>query len=224
MAFTSPFSTPCLLHAVYDHDVNGTTTFFAVAAFILAGGQSTRMGSDKALLKVGGETLLSRALKLASTVTQDLRIVGDKQNFGTYGPVIEDVYRDRGPLGGIHAALRSSPAELSLMLAVDLPFVEPQFLEYLISQAQDSGAVVTVPRAGGRWQPLCAVYRRAFLEVAEPALREGENKIDALFAGVQTRVVEEAELIRGGFSAEMFRNLNTPEDLEKAKKHFMRNS
>jgi len=181
------------------------------------------MGSDKAFLELGGEILVSRALKLASSVTPDLRIVGDAKKYAAFGPVIEDVYRDRGPMGGIHAALRVSIAELNLMLAVDLPFVEPRFLQYLISQAQESGAVVAVPHAGGRWQPLCAVYRRAFLEVVEPALRAGKNKIDALFPSVETRVVDEAELIRGGFSAEMFRNLNTPEDLESAKGHFMPN-
>jgi len=207
---------------VYDHHVNDTTAP-SVAAFIQAGGKSTRMGSDKAFLELGGEILVSRALKLASSVTQDLRIVGDAKKFAAFGPVVEDVYRDRGPMGGIHAALRVSMAELNLMLAVDLPFVEPRFLQYLISQAQESGAVVTVPHAGGRWQPLCAVYRRAFLEVVEPALRAGKNKIDALFPSVETRVVDEAELIRVRFSAEMFRNLNTPEDLESAKGHFMPN-
>jgi molybdopterin-guanine dinucleotide biosynthesis protein A len=89
-------------------------------------------------------------------------------------------------------------------------------LKYLISQAQTSGAVVTVPRAGGGFQPLCAVYRREFGAIAERSLRAGKNKIDPLFTQVETRVLEEAELLREGFSAEMFRNLNTPEDLERA--------
>ncbi len=204
---------------MYDQRVTDATAL-GVAAFILAGGKSTRMGSDKAFLDLGGETLLSRAQQLANAVTREVRIVGDAKKFAAFGPVVEDVHRDRGPLGGIHAALRISSAELNLMLAVDLPFAEPRFLEYLISQAQESGAVVTVPRAGGRWQPLCAVYRPAFLEVVEPALLAGRNKIDALFPSVKTRVVEEAELISRGFSVEMFRNLNTPEDLERAKGRF----
>jgi molybdopterin-guanine dinucleotide biosynthesis protein A len=209
--------------SVYDHRVNDPTGF-DVVAFILAGGKSTRMGSDKAFLEVEGEILLSRVLKLANAVTRGVRIVGDPKNFAAYGPVIEDVYRDRGPLGGIHAALRSSPAELNLMLAVDLPFLESRFLEYLILQAQESGAVVTVPRMGGRWQPLCAVYRRVFLEVVERSLNEGKNKIDSLFPSVQTRVVDEAELIRAGFTVEKFRNLNTPEELEIAKAYLSQRS
>jgi molybdenum cofactor guanylyltransferase len=77
--------------------------------------------------------------------------------------------------------------------------------------------VVTVPRAGGGLQPLCAVYRRAFADVAERSLREGRNKIDRLFDEVETRVVGEEELSQAGFSGEMFRNLNTPEEWEEAK-------
>jgi molybdenum cofactor guanylyltransferase len=188
-----------------------------VTAFVLAGGKSSRMGSDKAFLQLGGETLLSRALKLAGAVTREVRIIGDARKFADFGEVIEDVYRDRGPLGGIHAALSASATELNLILALDLPFLTPEFLEYLIVQAQKSSATVTVPRAGGGLQPLCAVYRRAFAEVAEQSLREGKNKIDALFAKVETRVIEEDQLIKAGFSAEMFRNLNTPEELGKAK-------
>ncbi|HEV7551393.1 MAG TPA: molybdenum cofactor guanylyltransferase [Candidatus Angelobacter sp.] len=198
------------VHDVYDQPVNGVT------GFVLAGGKSSRMGSDKAFLQLGGETLLSRALRTAGAVTQEVKIVGGAEKFASFGLVIEDLYRDRGPLGGIHAALVASDTDLNLMLAVDLPFVESKFLEYMISQAQESAATVTIPRAGGGLQPLCAVYRRGFVEVAEPSLRESRNKIDALFEQVETRLIEEDELTGAGFSPEMFKNLNTPEELKKA--------
>jgi molybdopterin-guanine dinucleotide biosynthesis protein A len=189
-----------------------------VTAFILAGGKSKRMGRDKAFLELGSRTLLARALELAGTVAREVRIVGGAKTFTAFGRVVEDVYGERGPLGGIHAALKTTTTELNLMLAVDLPFLEPKFVEYLIFQARQSAAVVTVPRAGGGWQPLCAVYRRSFAGVAEQSLHEGRNKIDALFAEVETRVIEEEELSRAGFSREMFRNLNTQEEWEEAKK------
>jgi len=198
----------------YDQRVNNA---IGVTAFILAGGKSSRMGSDKAILQLGSETLLAHALKLAGAVTDDVRIVGDATKFSDFGRVVEDVYRDQGPLGGIHAALSTSPTELNLMLAVDLPFVEANFLQYLLSRARESGAMVTLPRAAGGLQPLCAVYRRGFAAVAEDSLRSGRNKIDSLFAKVETCVIDEEELVRGGFSLEMFRNLNTPDDLEKVR-------
>lgn len=183
-----------------------------LTAFIVAGGKSTRMGSDKAFLPWGNGTLLSHALKLASSVTPNVRIVGDSQKFATFGTVIEDIYRDRGPLGGIHAALSSTATDLNLMLAVDLPLIESQFLQFLIERARSGDATVIVPRSGGVSQPLCAIYHREFLQVAEQSLKAGKNKIDALFTQVRTRIVEESEFTRAGFSTAMFRNLNTPEE------------
>jgi molybdopterin-guanine dinucleotide biosynthesis protein A len=197
---------------VYDHGVKGLT------AFVLAGGKSRRMGRDKAFLSWGQETLLSNALKLAGNVAADVYIIGDTKKFASYGSVVEDVYRDHGPLGGIHAALSGSTSDLNLMLAVDLPLIKPQFLRYLVAQAVESGATVTVPRASHAWQPLCAVYRREFVAIAEQALFAGKNKIDTLFAMVKARVLEEQELVQRGFSSEMFRNLNTPEELEEARR------
>ncbi len=187
-----------------------------IAAFILAGGKSTRMGTDKAFLEMGGRTLLSRALELAGTVAPDVAIVGDGSKFFPLGRVVEDVYPQQGPLGGIHAALASSKSALNLMLAVDMPYVERNFLQYLLSEASRTSAVVTVPRIDPGWQPLCAVYRREFAEVAEDALRRHKNKIDALFSQVETRVVSQDEMARLNFSEAMFRNLNTPEDFEAA--------
>lgn len=187
-----------------------------VTAFVLAGGKSTRMGKDKAFLEFKGRILLARALELAAAAAEDVRIVGDPSKFAAFGRVIEDIYRERGPLGGIHAALKTSSTELNLMLAVDLPFVEPNFLKYLVSVARDAKALVTVPRSSDGLQPLCAVYRREFVEVAEQSLAQEKNKIDALFANVDTRIVELEALSNAGFSSEMFRNLNTPGEFEKA--------
>lgn len=188
-----------------------------VTAFVLAGGKSIRMGREKATLELGGRTLLERALKLASSVAAEAMVVGPREEFELYGRVVEDVYLGQGPLGGIHAALWASPTELNLILAVDTPFLEARFLEYLVAQARESGAVVTVPRTADGFHPLAAVYRRAFRETAEAALREGRNKIDALFAEVETRVLEAEELERFAFAPAIFENLNTPEDVERAR-------
>jgi molybdopterin-guanine dinucleotide biosynthesis protein A len=187
-----------------------------VTVFVLAGGKSTRMGKDKAFLEFKGRILLARALELAAGAGQEVRIVGNPRKFAAFGRVIEDIYRERGPLGGIHAALKSSSTELNLMLAVDLPFVQPDFLKYLISVARETRAWVTVPRASDGLQPLCAVYRREFAKIAEQSLAQGKNKIDALFAEVDTKILGPEEVSEAGFSGQMFRNLNTPEEFEEA--------
>jgi molybdenum cofactor guanylyltransferase len=187
-----------------------------VAAFVLAGGKSTRMGRDKAFVDYDGRTLLARMLDLARSVTADVRIVGSREKFASYAAVVEDAFRDCGPLGGIEAALRASSSELNLILASDMPFVSREFLQYLIDQARMAPeAGVVVPLADGRRQPLCAVYRVEFAAVAENSLRVGQYRIDRLFERVRTRVIEPEELAAAGFSPAIFRNLNTPEELEE---------
>jgi len=197
---------------LYDRGVKGLT------AYVLAGGKSTRMGADKAFLRFGDETLIEHAVRLARTVAENVGIVGDSRKFAAFSAaVVEDVYRSRGPLGGIHAALSASESELNLVLAVDMPLMKSDFLSYLVAQARESRAIVTVPHAGGSFQPLCAVYGKNFAELAKESLEAGNNKIDPLFRKVSTRIIAEEELLRAGFSAELFRNLNTPEDLESAR-------
>ena len=188
-----------------------------ITAFVLAGGKSARMGSDKAFLELGGRSLLARALDLARAVTPDVRIVGDPEKFAAFGPAVPDIYADRGPLGGIHAALSISTTDSNLILGVDLPFLDLRFLQFLIAEAQSSDAVVTVSSAGGHFHPLCAVYRKAFLPNAERSLAQGRNKLDALFSEVPVRIIGEAELKTAGFEATLFRNLNTSEDWVQAK-------
>ena len=188
--------------------------------FLLAGGKSSRMGADKAFLEFRGRTLLEHALSVIGHVCSSVAIVGDPAQFSNYRSVVEDVYSGCGPLAGIHAALLRSSAEVNLMLAVDLPFVTEDLLSYLFSAAEQNAADVTVPRTGKGLQPLCAVYRREFANVADLALRAGKYKIDAVFGGLSIRIIEEAELEKAGFSERNFFNLNTPEDQRAAEELF----
>jgi molybdopterin-guanine dinucleotide biosynthesis protein A len=211
------------------------------AGFILAGGKSSRMGEDKAFIDLGGQTLLDRALAAMGMACDSITIVGDTAKFAKYEsaqlnstkhdsakndsikhdstkyrPSIADIFPVCGPLGGIHTALVHSSAELNLILAVDMPFVSGELLRFLWATAEnnnnDNDALVTVPRVGERLQPLCALYRREFSSLAEEALRVGKYKIDAVFAGVPIRVIEESELRAAGFSEKCFFNVNTPQD------------
>jgi molybdopterin-guanine dinucleotide biosynthesis protein A len=187
-----------------------------IAAFVIAGGQSSRMGRDKAFLTLDGSTLLERALAVARIVSREVKIAGQREKFAAYGSVIEDVYPGQGPLAGIHAALSSSEFELNLMIGVDTPFLDPQFVQYLAEEARTSGATVTAPQVGSQAQPLCAVYRREFALVAEAALRQRRNNIVPLFAGVTTRKITEVEMQELAFDPRMFDNLNTPEEWDQA--------
>ncbi len=186
-----------------------------VTAFILAGGKSKRMGTDKAFVTLNGRTLLEQMVDLARSVCADVRIVRERGKVSAFATVVEDVFRGCGPLGGIHAALRSSNTDLNLILAVDVPFLSAEFLEFMITKSR-CGAMVTVARTSGGWQPLCAVYRREFADLAEMCLRARIYRIDGLFFPATTLVIDEEELRVAGFTPELFRNLNTPQDLASA--------
>jgi molybdenum cofactor guanylyltransferase len=197
---------------MYHHGVD------SVRAFVLAGGKSSRMGpnQDKALFRISGRNLLEHALELAKasvgSTPENTWIVGSPEKFAGFGPVVADVYPGQGPLAGIHAALSVSATDLNLIIAVDMPFLQPKFLSYLIGQARDSSAAVVVPRTAKGLQPLAAVYRREFAAVAERALRAGQNKVALSFAEIKTRVIEVEELEQNGFGDELFRNLNTGQE------------
>ena len=120
---------------VYDSPMVG------VNAFVLAGGQSSRMGVDKAFLELDGKPLVRRMLELARAVTPVTRIIGNVEKFRAYAEVVDDEFSGCGPLAGIHAALQVSEEELNLILAVDMPFVTAELLQYLVQQAAANDAV-----------------------------------------------------------------------------------
>jgi molybdenum cofactor guanylyltransferase len=190
----------------------------AITGFVLAGGKSTRMGRNKAELSLDGRTLLETALQAARDVTQEVYILASPEVYGGWAPAIPDVFPGCGPLGGIHAALARTKTEFNLIIAVDTPFLSGDLLRYLAERALAARAMVTAPEVNAYPQPLCAVYSRAFLPVAERALRAGEFKIVPLFPKQGTLLIREAELKQVAFGAEMFENLNTPEDLERARR------
>jgi molybdenum cofactor guanylyltransferase len=185
------------------------------AAYLLAGGKSTRMGQNKAFLNFRGQTLLTRALHTLSEACGQVTIIGDLVTFAPHS-AIPDIFPNCGPLAGIHAALTNSQSDLNLMLAVDMPFVTADLLKFLLNKAAETDAIVTVPRTSRGLQPLCAVYRRAFAPIAEQAIRAGNYKIDATFASLRPRILSQQELAAAAFSEENFFNVNTPEDRQAA--------
>src|SRR5262252_8350183 len=118
-----------------------------LSGFVLAGGRSTRMGQDKAFLRLEGVTMLERTLVLLRSVAKHVWISGATTKFSSFAPVIEDFYPGHGPLGGIHAALRATATDLNLMVAVDLPLIDVRLLRYLVTTAEECDAVVTACEA-----------------------------------------------------------------------------
>jgi molybdopterin-guanine dinucleotide biosynthesis protein A len=200
--------------------------------FVLAGGRSTRMGRDKALLSLAGRSLLDlaldklRALPLAGAP----RIAAARSDLSAHAAVIDDLHPGCGPLSGIEAALAASAQSLNVFLPVDLPLLPPQFLLWMLERTAVTGALVTVPRFNGRPQPLCAVYHRDLLGPITASLFTGEHKVmhavtAAALAHSPARNLDifDVELVasaHGQMAAfsplplyRWFHNCNTPEDM-----------
>ncbi len=176
------------------------------------------MGSDKAFLELSGKILIQRICELAASVADNFFLVGAPEKLSPFGPVIPDVHPGRGPLGGLYSALAASQTELNLILAVDLPLLTHDFLLNFRTFAERGPIKTVVPRIGGRLQPLCAFYTSQLATEAERLLASGRNKLEALFDNASLSVVEEDEILRLGGSPEMFLNVNSPEDYERAKR------
>jgi molybdenum cofactor guanylyltransferase len=177
------------------------------------------MGADKALLVLGNEKLLQRAMRIVAAVCPEPIIVGDPVLYGGFGTAVADRVPGCGPLGGIHTALCVTTSRRNLILSVDMPRMTTEFLRWLVNKSAGGDELATVPQVAGRNQPLCAVYRRKLLPVIEESIGAGEYKVDRSFAKVPTRYLSEKEVNAAGFSADIFANVNTPEDFELLKRH-----
>jgi molybdopterin-guanine dinucleotide biosynthesis protein A len=183
------------------------------SAVILAGGQSSRMGRDKAFLEIGGQTLLSRQIKLAREVgAEEIFISGRTDaDYSAFGcRVLHDKFADAGPLAGIERALDATTSPLMLVLAVDLPEMNAEFLRRLAAHcAKDSGAI---PRVMENIEPLAAFYPRAAQLLAETLLRAGKNAAAAFAEQCgRTGLARFVDLTAG--DARYFANMNTPADV-----------
>ena len=182
------------------------------AGFVLAGGRSSRMGQDKALLMLGGEPLIAKGVRKLSRVCAEVAIAGGSEGLAPYGRVIADKNPGCGPLGGIVAALGQSSFAWNLFLPVDAPFVPVSVLKAMLGEAADHPSVCVMTRTQGLMQPLCAVYSRGALGVLERELAAGRWKV--------TQAIEAAGVVKYidfGDSG-WFANLNTPEEFAEAER------
>jgi molybdopterin-guanine dinucleotide biosynthesis protein A len=180
------------------------------AGFLLAGGRSSRMGQDKALLTLGGEPLAARGIRKLRAICAEVSIAGGSEELMRFGRVIPDRSPGCGPLGGIVSALEQSSFEWNLFLPVDAPFVPVSTLQALLSAAVGFSGVGVMARVQGRMHPLCAAYSIKALEVLRQELAAGRWKVtSAIEAAGPVKVVDFEE-------ASWFANLNTPDEFAKA--------
>jgi molybdopterin-guanine dinucleotide biosynthesis protein A len=197
-----------------------------VEGFILVGGRSSRMGTDKSRLQFAGQTSVERIAAELCTLTSRISLVGSSRaGFDPDLRVVPDTHQQWGALGGIHAALGACVSDWALIVACDLPFVTRDLCSRLLTLSQPESPEAVVPiQPDGRPQPLCALYRREPCRLeAEQLIASGEHTPRALLANVKTRWVRPEELSDLPGAENFFFNVNTPEDYERAKQMLLQN-
>lgn len=188
-----------------------------VSAIIQAGGQSRRMGTDKALIDYHGRPILVHVINLLRHLSDDVIVVANRAD--VYGPIVSaqrarlvpDYDPPSGPLGGIAAGLSAMTHELAIVVACDMPLLNLDLLHYLIERAAGFDAVV--PLTGDQYEPLHAVYRRTCLAAIQRRLAHDERRVISFFQDVRLSAVSEAEWCVIDPAGRSLSNFNTPADL-----------
>jgi molybdenum cofactor guanylyltransferase len=190
--------------------------------FVLAGGKSSRMKTDKAFLKIDGEIFLKRAVNILLPNCDEVKIVINEKQYAKYEKIsksfdfVFDIYADRGAIGGIHAALKNCKSDWATILAVDLPYVTSEAVAALSQTALESGEISAVvsKQSDGRIQPLCGVYRvKDCLPIAEKLLGESSSvPVREFLRFLSTRDVRFDQFENKDL---LFFNVNRPSDYQQ---------
>ena len=191
-----------------------------VVGIVLAGGMSRRLGRNKALEPIGDEPLVCRVIRrLSSAAGQIVVVVNDEERalelpLPSTAKVIQDAYPDGGSLGGIFTGLRAADGQWGFVVACDMPFLNLELMEHLLSSTEGFDAVVPVVQ--GRPEPTHAAYAKACLPHIERKLIDNDLKIARFFDDVRVNLVPEDEVRRFDPELLSFFNVNTQDDLDRA--------
>jgi molybdopterin-guanine dinucleotide biosynthesis protein A len=187
-----------------------------ITGVILAGGKSSRMGQNKALMSLGGKRLVDRVVEVMRSVFDALLMVTNTPDaYADLGmPMVRDVWPDKGSLGGVYSAIYHVATPYCLVVACDMPFLQAAILRYLIMQMGDYDVVI--PDVLGELQTLHAIYSKACLQPIERRLATHRLRIVGFFPDVRVRTVTASELEPYDPELLAFQNLNTPEEFQAA--------
>jgi molybdopterin-guanine dinucleotide biosynthesis protein A len=186
-----------------------------VTGIILAGGKSSRMGTDKGLQELCGKPLISYTIKVLSELCNSIIISTSSDAYQSFGyKTVADEIPGIGPMGGIYTALKQSNTEKNLLLSCDLPFVSMELLSFILKNSE--GYQVTVPWEGNHhYEPLCGFYHLSVLEQIQGFIEENNYKLPDLFKEIAiNRLVINKEL--DFYTEELFLNVNSKHDLARA--------
>jgi len=186
---------------------------------IQAGGESRRMGRNKALIPFLGKPLIARVVERMSRVGDELLVTTNQpvelEFLGL--PLFPDLLPGRGALGGLYTALSAAAEAFVAVVACDMPFASPEVIHHLFERLQETGADVAIPKTQDGFEPLHAVYRREkCLPAVKAALEDGQQRMISWFGEVSVLTIPAEDLVALDPRGVVFLNLNTPEDWAQA--------
>lgn len=185
-----------------------------VTGVILAGGKSRRMGTDKAQLKIAGQSLFERSLQLLQSFFATIIIAGDRPDLARPGiPAIADLYPGSA-LGGLHTGLKSASTDWIFVAPCDMPYSDTRIVTALLQNREGVDAVV--PRTPGGYEPVFALYHKNCLPQMEVMLQQNQLRIYDFYQRISIHYLDPPQLPEGWQRALL--NINTPEQLAKIKK------
>ena len=188
-----------------------------ISGIILAGGNSTRMGRNKALLEIDGLPIVERAAGVLSNVCSEIIIAGGNMDFTDCRIYrhVPDIYPGCGPLSGIHAGLTAACNYYCFVCACDMPFPDVALIKRIIAEREDYDVVVL--KAGEYLEPLFSLYSKGFIPAIETSIKQGVNKVTAALSLARCKQLELDQRSIPGLSKSLI-NINTPQDYEEAVK------
>ena len=188
---------------------------------IIAGGQSRRMGRDKAFVQLGGASLIQHVISRSADLNQSetILITNKPQEYAHLGlPMYADAMPGKGALGGIYSALLHAKHDYALALACDMPFINADLLRYMVGLI-DADTDIIVPRVAGYPQGMHAIYRKTCLAPIRQQLQANRLKIIGFYDSMRVRYLDKDEYAAFDPQGLSFTNLNTPQELEAARRH-----
>ncbi|MBI4595224.1 MAG: molybdenum cofactor guanylyltransferase [Candidatus Tectomicrobia bacterium] len=187
-----------------------------ISGVVLAGGQSRRLGTNKAFLKLGQKSLIERAVSTLGEIFQEVLVITNQTipNLPQKVRVLPDIFPGKGSLGGLYTGLINSMHSHIFAVACDMPFLDPKFIRFMLTDFTPWDIVI--PRDQEGYQPLHAIYSRNCIPYIEKQLTQGRLAIIEFFNLVKLNVIEGEKLEMFNKNGLTFFNINTLEDWQKA--------
>ncbi|MCX7797811.1 MAG: molybdenum cofactor guanylyltransferase [Melioribacter sp.] len=186
-----------------------------ITGVILAGGKSLRMGMNKSFLKFNGVTIIERIVNLMKYIFEEVIIISNTPHEYLFlgVPVYEDIFKDKGPLAGIHSGLFYARNEKIFVISCDVPLMTEQMINYIVNFQTDKP--IKICRASGYLQPLVGIYSKSLINSIEKVLTQNllhDKSLHSFLDNIEAEIINPENL--DFYKDEFFFNINSPEDYQ----------